>query len=84
MAVLSVVLERLDVGRGMVAVVDIRCGLEEEERGDEVVDFGVDGVLTFKRDEVTNEVIDFPAVPCDRAELAEDKDLALTDTRDRS
>jgi hypothetical protein len=34
----------------MASVVDIRWGLKEEERGD-IVDFGVDGVLTFKRDE---------------------------------
>jgi hypothetical protein len=80
-AVLSVVLERLDVGRDMAAVVDIRWGLEEEgrgdieERGDTFVDFGVDGVLTFKRDEATDG--DFPAVLCDRAELADDRDLAL-------
>jgi hypothetical protein len=45
--------------RDMSAVVDIRWGLEEE-RGD-IADFGVDGVLTFKRDEPSeDEVIDFP------------------------
>jgi hypothetical protein len=39
----------------------------------------VDSVLTFKRDEIIdNETTDFPAVLCDRAELAEDRDLALT------
>ena len=87
-AVLSVVVERLDVGRDMAEVVDICWGLEEEGRGDTeergdtaeredtVVDFGVDGVLTFKRDEATDGV--FPDVLCDRAELAEDRDLALT------
>jgi len=58
-------------------VLDIRWGLEVEERGDIiVVDFGVDGVLTFKRDEATDD--DFPAVLCVRAELAEDRVLALT------
>jgi len=59
--------------------VDIRWGLEEDEvvRGGDltVVDFEVDGVLTFNRDEVTED--DFPAVLCDRAELAEDDVLAL-------
>jgi hypothetical protein len=77
-AVLSVVPKRLDVGRDVTAVVDIRWGLEEEARGD-TVDVGVDGVLMFKRDEVIDdEATDFPAVLCDRAELAEERDLALT------
>jgi hypothetical protein len=85
--VLSVVIERLDVGRDAAAaavVVDIRLGLEEEERGgDTVVDFEVvvveDDGVTFKRDEATDdsEATDFPAVLCDRTE--EDRDLvALT------
>jgi hypothetical protein len=55
----------------------LRWGLEEEERGDIiVVDFGEDGVLTLKRDEAIDG--DFPAVLCDRAELAEDRVLPLT------
>ena len=74
---LSVVVERLDVGRDVAEVVDIRCGLEEEDRGEiTVVDFGVEGVLMLKPDEATDD--DFPAVLCDREELAEDRVLALT------
>jgi hypothetical protein len=73
MAVLSIVLERLDVGRDM-AVVEICWGLEEEERGDIIL--GID-ILTFKREAIDDEATDFPAVLCDRAELAEDRDLAL-------
>ena len=51
----------------MAAVVNIGWGLEEgrrdeEERGDTFVDFGVDGVSTFKRDEATDG--DFPVVLC--------------------
>jgi hypothetical protein len=68
-AVLSVVLERLDVGRD-VAVVDIRWLLE----GRDIVDFVVDGV-TFKRDGPADEPTDRF---CDRTELAEDTGLALT------
>jgi hypothetical protein len=71
-AVLSVVLKRLDVGRDKAEVVDICWGREEEARGD-IVDVGVDGV---KHDEATDN--DFPAVLCDRTELAEDRVLALT------
>lgn len=69
-AVLSVVLERLDVGRD---VVDIRWVLA----GRDMVDFVVDGV-TFKRDEATDELTDFLTVFCDRTELAEDTGLVLT------
>jgi hypothetical protein len=43
-----------------------------------LVDFRLDGV---KRDETTDD--DFPAVLCDRAELAEDRVLGLTYTRSR-
>ena len=58
---------------------DTRWGLEEEVRGDfTVVDFEVDGELTFKRDEVTEG--DFPAVLCDRAELVDDRVLPLEET----
>ena len=74
-AVLSVVVERLDVRRDLAEVVDICWGLEEEGRGDTeergdmaeredtVVDFGVDGVLMFKHDEATDGV--FLDVLCD-------------------
>jgi hypothetical protein len=58
-SILSVVLERLDVGRD-AAVVDIHWGFEERDIVDFVVDH--DGVtsVTFKRDEATNdEATDF-------------------------
>ena len=71
-AVLSVVLERLDVGRD-VAVVDVRWVLA----GRDIVDFVVDGV-TFKRDEPADETTDRLVVFCERTELAEDTGLALT------
>ena len=71
-SILSIVLERPDVGRD-AAVVDIHWGFEKRD----IVNF-VDGVagVTFKRNEATDDgATDFPTVLCDRMELIE---LALT------